>query len=167
MQPSSILFEHVPLSVVKPTGADESDLIALWIGPQNPGNLLHLAQARLAAIPITRARHHRKCDPLIPVGQLVALDDLISQLGPANDRRPPTGLAQRSLTVIDCASSNFDTHVSPPEIHIWVMATSFFICTSLSPIRAQGEHSRMSSPSIVKSQVSEQADRRSYRWMTG
>jgi hypothetical protein len=100
----------VAFFVGEPAGTDEPNLFAVRIGSQDPGDFFHLANARLVPIAVACAGCNSKGNPLIPVRQLIALDDLVSELRPANERRPAACFAQRALPVIDSASSYFDTH---------------------------------------------------------
>jgi len=49
-----VFVEYVALLVTQPAGTDESDLVPARIRPQDPGDLLHVAQARVVPIRITR-----------------------------------------------------------------------------------------------------------------
>src|SRR5262245_50562958 len=65
-----------------------------------------------------RAGCHRKRHPLVVKRQLIALDDLIAELWPADHDGIPTALTQRAASVIGGAPLHLDTHVFLLESYV-------------------------------------------------
>ena len=74
----------------------------------------------MITIGIPRARDDRKRNPLIPIRELTALDDLLTEPGATDHRRPAAGFTQRSSVVNGRSSSYFDTHTVLLNFLPWV-----------------------------------------------
>ena len=86
-----IVVELEPLTAGELGALHEPDPVLLRIGSEHPRDLLPRVKRWLPTIGVSRAHGDWKNDPVAPVRQLAALDDLVAQAGSLDDCGEATG----------------------------------------------------------------------------
>src|SRR5688572_4071481 len=88
----------------------EPDLVLPSVGPQDPRDLLHLANGRVAPIGVSGTGDDGEGDARTGCGEALALDDLVLEGDSLDDSGMAAGATQRGLSVSCRASDDLQTH---------------------------------------------------------